>query len=253
MGDVTLLSSVTRGEQQRDGFTVTKVSGDSAAAAIVGAVCANYHRILNRHQPNEADLQELVGEKVTLTIAGANMLGACLIVAREGRLFDVNGHDVAILPKGKRSKGYRVDPNKVLDVLPDWVADEAGAFVDQVVGHYPQLRNLTQERLAQLPRESGECSLAVFGHHPLWGASDCLWLIGEYWPEDDICDTNVLLVRPEFATSEAGSCYGRDLLSFRAVGEVVGFEPIPFSQALDLCNDDFDYALAHVFRRAVPA
>jgi hypothetical protein len=91
----------------------------------------------------------------------------------------------------------------------------------------------------------------VFGSNPLFGATDCLWLIGEYWPEDDICDRNVLLIRPEFGTSEHGSCYGRDLLRNRALGEVVGFEPIPFDQAIKLCNLDFDEALARVFKAAV--
>jgi hypothetical protein len=117
-----------------------------------------------------------------------------------------------------------------------------------VVAEYPKLVNLTQARLEQLPaRDSGVCSLAVFGSNPLFGAHDCLWLIGEYWPEDDICDTNVLLIRPEYGCSEPGSCYGRDLLNNRALGEVVGFEPIPFGEAIALCNLDFDEALSRVF------
>ena len=116
--------------------------------------------------------------------------------------------------------------------------------------NFPTLKKLTQERLEQLPGEGGGegeiCSLAVFGGNPLFGAHDCLWLIGEYWPEDDICDRNVLLIRPEFGISEHGSCYGQDLLRNRAVGEVVGFEPITFAEAIGLCDLDFEEAVSRV-------
>jgi hypothetical protein len=245
---------VERNDPSTNGITMINLSGEPYAAATLGAVIANYHRITKRPRPDEQLLEELVGEKVTLILGGENMIGSGMVIAREGRLFQGSRGGIAILPKGKRSKGYRVEPDKVIDVLPGWVDNEAAELVAQVRSHYPSLVNLTQERLEQLPREGQGpevCSLAVFGSNPLFGAKDCLWLIGEYWPEDDICDRNVLLIRPEFGVSESGSCYGRDLLRNRALGEVVGFEPIPFGQAIELCNDDFDYALAHVFKAAL--
>jgi len=178
------------------------------------------------------------------------------VIAREGKLFQ-GSQGVAILPKGKRTKGFRVDPGKVIDVFGGWCVDEVSEFVAEMRGaHYPELRNLTQERLEELPGEDqgpSVCSLAVFGSNPLFGATDCIWLIGEYWPEDDICDRNVLLIRPEFGTSEPGSCYGRDLLRNRALGEIVGFEPISFSEAIELCNVDFDVALDRIVGRTLVA
>jgi hypothetical protein len=258
VSDLTLLTSLVEkrdGEDGYTGFTVVNLSGEPYAAAIVNAVTANYHRVTGRPKPDEQMLEEMVGEKVTLILGGENMLGSGLLIAREGKLFQSSRGGVGILPKGKRSKGYHVDPDKVVDLFGGWVAGEAAASVAVVRAHYPELVNLTQGRLEQLPGpgalvadhgRSEFCSLAVFGSNPLFGATDCIWLIGEYWPEDDICDTNVLLIRPEFGVSESGSCYGRDLLRNRALGEVVGFEPITFSEAISLCNLDFDEAVARV-------
>ena len=257
MSDLTLLSTlVERVEDERSvsGFTVTRVnlSGEPHAAAIFNAVSSNYNRVLGRPRPSEDDLQAAIGEKVTLILGGENIVGSGLMVAREGRLFESTNGRVAILPKGKRSRGYRVDPEKVIDLLPGWVADEAQGLVAQVRDLYPTLVNLTQERLEQLPREGQGpevCSLAVFGSNRLFGATECIWLIGEYWPEDDICDRNVMLIRPEFGFSEHGSCYGRDLLSNRALGEIVGFQPITFSEAIALCDLEFDDAVSRVFHQ----
>lgn len=247
MSDVTLLSSIDDGVVDGNGFRTIKITGEPYMAAMTSAIIANYERVTGRPRPGLEVLEALVGTKVTLIITGENAFGSGIAIAREGKLFIGASGGLAILPKGARSKGYRVDPAKVLDVFAGYSAELAAETVALVRAQYPQLRNLTQERLEQLPRDSDVCSLAVFGSNPMWGAPDCLWLIGEYWPEDDICDTNVLLIRPEFGTSESGSCYGRDLLRNQALGEVIGFEPIPFSQAIELCNDDFDYALAHVF------
>jgi len=249
MSDLNLLSSLVEKKDVRDGFTIVNLSGEPYAAAIVNAVTANYHRVTGRPKPDEQMLEEMIGEKVTLILGGANMLGSGLLIAREGKLFRGSSGGVSILPKGKRKNGYRLDSGKVVDVFEGWVAGEAAATVAVVRAHYPNLVNLTQERLEQLPGEDQGpevCSLAVFGSNPLFGATDCIWLIGEYWPEDDICDRNVLLIRPEFGVSEHGSCYGRDLLRNRALGEVVGFEPISFSEAISLCDLDFDEAVARV-------
>ena len=54
----------------------------------------------------------------------------------------------------------------------------------------------------------------------------------------------VLIIRPEHGFSEHGSTYGQELL--RAGGEVVGFQPMTFGQALDLCGQDYEQALAAV-------
>ena len=247
MSNVTILTSLVEERESASGITMVKLSGEPHAAAIVNAVASNYDRFSGRPRVTQQTLEEMVGQKVTLVQRGENMLAAGMIVAQEGKLFE-SSRGLGILPKGKRTKGYRVDPDKVLDVFEGWVVDDVAQFVAEIRGaHYPELRNLTQERLEQLPRDSSECSLAVFGSNPAWGAPDCLWLIGEYWPDDDICETNVLLIRPEFGTSEPGSCWGADLLRNRAIGEVVGFEPISFSEAIELCNIDFDEAIERVF------
>lgn len=258
MSDTTLLTSIveTPRESSTPGVMMFSLSGEPYAAAIVNVVAANYERLTGRSRPNEETLQSLIGEKVTLILGGENMLGSGMLVAREGRLFAGSRGGVAILPKGKRSKGYVVDPKRVLDVLPGWCTNVAEANVMAVRHSYPELRNLTQERLNHLPQSPTHphCTMALLGRNPVFGGDDCIWLIGEYWPEDDICDTHVLLIRPECGVSEHGSCYGQDLLRNRSLGEIVGFEPIPFSEAVALCDLDFDEASARVMAQvAVPA
>lgn len=252
MSDVTLLTSMVQEEQDSlPGMSMIKISGEPYAAALVEAVAGNYHRHTGRPKPTEEHLIGMIGERVTLIAVGENMLGARAIVAREGKLFAGSRAPVGILPKGKRTKGYVVNADDVLDILPGYAAGDASGIIDGLVGKFPRLKPLTQERLEELPRESSVCSMALFGSNRLWKAPDCIWLIGEYWPDDDICDTNVLLIRPEYAFSESGSCYGRELLANRALGEVVDFEPISFGEALLMCDIPYEDALARVMGMAV--
>lgn len=256
MSDTTLLTSIVEAEEESHtpGVRTIKLSGEPYAAAIVGAVAANYHRITGKPKPTEEALEALIGEKVTLILGGENMLGSGMLVAREGRLFK-SPRGLAILPKGKRSKGFMVDPERVLDVFEGWVTNVAEANVNAVRGMYPELRNLTQERLNHLPQHPAHphCTMALLGRNPVFGGADCIWLIGEYWPDDDICETNVLLIRPEYGVSEHGSCYGQDLLRNRQLGEIIDFEPIPFGEAVKLCDLDFDEAFEHVIGQRVTA
>lgn len=242
-------------ERSEGGFTHITLSGEPQAAAIVGAVQANYHRWTQREKPTLDDLLRLTGEKVTLIYGGENMVGAGSINAWEGTLFKGSSGNLAILPKGKRSKGYKVEADRVLDVLPGYNVAEATEIVATVRGLYPELEPLTQEQLEALPGEdeTDMCSLAVFGSHPLFGSHDALWLIGEYWPSDDICDRSVLLIRPEHGCSEHGSIYGRDLLRNLAIGVVASFKPISFGEAVELCSLDYDEAVAQALGSKVAA
>jgi len=262
--DTTLLTAMVEEEETHDGFRSIKLSGEPYAAAIVAAVGENYHRFTGRSRPTLEDLVAKIDEKVTLLFGGENMVGASALVAREGTLFRSSRSGpsgpvrLGILPKGKRSKGYVVDESRVLDVFSGWHTPTVQALVQQVRDGYPTLRNLTQERLNALPGEGqmGEdLTLAVFGQ---WRMPDCvshdaIWLIGEYWPEEDICDRGVLLIRPEHGTSEHGSVYGRQLLQNRAIGEIVDFPPIPYGDAIALCDLSFDAASDVVFSRAFGA
>jgi hypothetical protein len=246
---VTLMTSLVETEMD-GGLRGITLSGEPYASALVGAVAENYWRLTERPKPELSD--ELIGEKITIVKSGENMLGGGSIVGIEGRIFQ-GSRGLAILPKGKRSKGYQVKEDGLLDIIEGWRMDEAQRLVVTARAHYPELVNLKPERLAQLPGEDEAdpvmCSLALFGRNPVFGGSDCVWLIGEYWPEDDICDRNVLLIRPEFGVSEHGSCYGRELLTNRALGEIVGFEPISYGEAIGLCDKDFDEATSWLFNR----
>lgn len=253
--DTNLLSGLVekRDDADRPGFTVIKLSGEPYANALVQAVATNYNRITGRERPTEEDLRDLIGHKVTLIRGGENMLGSSLLNAIEGRLFEGRHGDLAILPKGSRTKGYRVEPAKVVDVLGGYATAKAQELVADVRDYYPaELQNLTQERLEQLPGEDSgteTLSLALLGEWALPDsrAVDAIWLLGEYWPEDDICDHSVLLIRPEHGTSEHGSVYGRQLVQSRCLAEIVGFPGISFSDAISLCFVDFDEASKAIF------
>jgi hypothetical protein len=249
---VTLLTSI-REHRVSDTMVRFSPAGELDGIALVNAVLDRYAAVLDREPPSRERLEELAGEKVTLVRKAESLYGAGMIVADEGRLGTLAGGGLGLLPKGAKSRGFRVDPDRVLDVLDGWDVAEAQRLVDVVRDRFPKLQPLTQERLSDLPSgRAATVSLAVFGTHPGFPGTgrcaDAVWLIGSYDAEDDILDDSVLLIRPEVGVSEHGSSYGRDLLRL-PVGEVVGFEPIPFAEAVRLCDVDHDEALDRLFGR----
>jgi hypothetical protein len=247
-GTTTLLTSVV--ERPVDGQIMTKLSGERDQAALVAAVVENYHRLTGEPKLDvDAVLAERIGQRVTLILAGETMFGGGVIAACEGTLFR-GQRGIGLLPKGARTKGKLVSPEKVLDVLAGWVGPTAKGLIDQARAHYPQLEPLTQEHFAALPAASHDCSLAIFGHWPMpdCHSYDAIWLLGEYDSANDIADCAVLLLRPEHGFSEHGSVFGRQLLNLN-VGVVTGFKPIPFAEALTLCDREYDEAARAVFAR----
>lgn len=237
-------------------FTIS-VQGDGHAQAIINAVVDNYEALSGRPKPTLEDLQEMMDEKVTLVQAGETQFGAGLLKAQEGRLVDGQKEGtVGIMPKGARSKGFRINPDRILDVFPGYATARAKAMVDAVRAHFPLVTEITRERLEQLPEydydgdTAQEITLCAFGtwRMPEGTASDAIQLIATYDRENDICDGGVLLIRPEIGFSEHGSCYGHQIM--HNFGEVVGFEPITFKRALELCDMDFDEAYAAVIPNA---
>lgn len=254
--DTNLLSGLVEKDEESHtpGFRVIKLSGEPYANAMTNIVVANYNRITGRPVPTVEDLQAKIGEKVTLVRSGANMIGASLLNAIEGKLFPSTRGEgqIGILPKGARTKGYLVDPEKLVDLIDGYSTATAQQFAADVRAVYPELVNLTQERLEQLPGEGqggDTLSLALLGEWrlPDSRAVDAIWLLGEYWKDEDICDQSVLLIRPEHGTSEHGSVFGQQLLGNRAIGEIVGFPGISFRDAIHMCDVDFNEASQAIF------
>lgn len=253
----TLLTST---EETQDGMFVRLSSGGPHTRAILSAVRDRYNAITGRPRPTEEDLLEQFGQKsgqkVTLVIGGENMLGSGMIVAREGTIFRGSSGNLCQLPKRARRNGYVIDFANLLDAIPGYSTAKAQELVNEVRSHFPTLRQLTPERLRELPSEDEQTdddplSLCCFGTHRLPDSkqSDAIYLASAYWPEDDIVDRGILLVRPEHGFSEHGSIWGQQLL--RDMGEVVGFEPISFKEGIDLCDLDFDEAYARVIKPAL--
>lgn len=228
-------------------------SGEPHTRAIFNAVRGRYNDVTGRPRPTEEDVQNLLGEKVTLVKAGENMIGGGVIVAHEGTLMIGGSGHVMLLPKRARRKGYGIDYKGLLDVIPGYSTAKAQGLVVQAREHFPKLRKITPERLQEMPSNSSTLSLCAFGTHRLPDSEqvDALFLACEYMASEDIVDASVLLVRPEHGVSEHGSMWGRQLMD--SFGEVEGFEPISFAEGLELCNVDFDEAYARVMNRRLIA
>jgi hypothetical protein len=266
-GQTNLLTSVSETDVTTDkdraifgapaGATVVKrisICGDRHLSALISAVVDRYPVPTNAGQFGfgeevPIDVDDMVaalardGAKVTFIKAGENMLGASLLTAIEGRLFESTRSDciAAYIPKGAQRKGFGIRPGSVLDIVPG-----LQERVNAVLAGLPKLAELTKDDLAALPRESecvddagettsGErgCGLAVFGKWTIGGGEgdlDCVYLVESYEPDDDIA-YGVLFAPPGMLTSEWGSCYGRQLLAMG--GKVTGFKGMSFKEAIE--------------------
>lgn len=245
-----LLTSVTQRDVTNDADRRTFGGGASVIeiAAQGDPVLATTIRALEERYPRR-DPEELVGlaadgERVTLMCIGQNFLGAPIISAEEGKLFPTShpGCVAAYLPKGKRTKGLGLKPERVLDFVTGYGGVEAlRGRLEEERARLPRLRPLTVERLRQLPEQAPEegarCTLAAFGRWalPYEETTTAVWLLHSYMAEDDIAE-GVLFVPPEIGTSEHGSVYGRDLLGLAC--EVEGFDGYGLREAMRLTEDD---------------
>lgn len=242
MSSTTILTSLV--ETIHNGTRGVMLSGERYAGAIVDAVIAAYPK-------PEIDWASLIGEKVTFMRSGENMMGARLISADEGTLFPTRHAEcvAACLPKGKRSKGFGLRAEDVLDLVKGYNGQaELTRRVQDVRARFPEVKALTQERLDALPSRSNDCTLGVFGTlHMPDGAicTDAVWLLDSYLNGEgnDIVE-GVLYVRPDVGISEHGSVYGRDLLRFG--GEIIDLPPTTLAQALAMTDWDHDDLLAYI-------
>ncbi len=242
---MNLLSSITETpieEESGSGFTVMRISigGEPHGRAIVDAVNAAYPRI---EDPTAA--LDAIGEggKFTVIRGGENQFGASGISADEGKLFrSRQSDDWAYLPKGKRTQGYRIEPAKVLDVLPGWDIPGAGRRVADVRATFPQVRELTAERLRELHSNCNTCSIAVFGTLRFGqGVPGAIWLLHEGMASEDIVEGYLFVPPNAEACSEHGSAYGRDLINMG--GEVMDFAPMHMK---DVCDMEYADVLAAI-------
>jgi hypothetical protein len=139
----------------------------------------------------------------------------------------------------------------VLDLEPGYTGVEVlRRRVAAVQATLPQLTELTQERLARLPSNGGDCALAVFGtwRPPNVVSAGAIWLLRSYVRGTDIAE-GLLLVRRGDGVSEEGSILGRDLLHFG--GEIVDAPVMPWREAVAMADDDYPTVLAR-FARSQP-
>lgn len=246
MSTDVLSSLVEHPEDSRPtGFTVTRVnlSGDNEVNAIADAVIEAYPKTFDTPDSNDLEALAASGKPVTILRGGRGAFGHSYLDADEGRLFASTSQSggLALLPKGKRTKGYRInshDSARLLDVMVGY--NQQQVLIDrvaQIKNTLPTLVALSQEDFRALPSRGSICSLAVFGTHRLLDGAvpGSIWLLHTYLRSDDadICE-GYLFVPPDSGWfSEHGSIFGRELLA-RNVGKVDGFAGIPFSDVVKM-------------------
>lgn len=227
-------------------------SGDPHAAAIAEAVRADYCRVTDRPPVTVAQLLDLAGQQVSLLWIGTNLATAAGILASQGSIFRIfRGSRLGLRPKGTRRGGfgYCISAATTLDVEPGYAAmAEFPKRVAAVRASLPQVVELTQERLEQLPARGHDCTLAVFGTCRLSStttAVGAIWLLHSYLPHADIAQ-GVLLVRPEYAVGQHTNVSGNQLL--QAAGAIADAPVVSRREALQLTHADYDVVLARVAR-----
>lgn len=222
----TVLSGLNPQTRTTDnGLTVTEylATGDEDRNVLVDTVAALFRDL----PPNL-----VYDEPVTILQYGRTMFGAPLIDVAEGRLFRRDGY-VAFLPKGKRTKGYRLKSENILALTRGFGhGDRLKEHVDSYVNALPFAGPLTQEHLNALPNRGGTCTLAAVGTSQFFdGPLPGIWLLHSYLAEADIAEGVFVVPDGYGAVTEHGSIYGRDLL--RRFAKVEGTISVPISDALD--------------------
>lgn len=239
MPQTGLAESVRQVESNRAGFNTLEFRNDPVAANTIRAVAASW--------PTPGDLdqraRDLAGAKVTMLRHTEGMLG-CSLAAAEGRII-VNDDQLLWLPKGRRTRGYHLPTDRLLDLRPGWqgAVDALGAEVEAALAVFPPMEDLRQDHLAALPDESAGppeyVGLTLFGSHRLLGqrVDGCFWLLTDYDPDEDIANGYLRVPdRAEFE-SEHGSIHGQDLHRM-GVSVVVDPPAVTFAEALDLDRVD---------------
>jgi hypothetical protein len=222
----TVLSGLNPQTRTTDnGFTVTEylATGDDNRNALVETVAALFRDL----PPNL-----VYDTPITILQYGRTMFGVPLIDVAEGRLFARDGY-VAFLPKGKRTKGYRLKTENILAVARGFGhGDRLKQQVTRYADALPLAGPLTQEHLNALPSRGHTCTLAAVGTSPFYdGPLPGIWLLHSYLAEADIAEGVFVVPDGYGAVTEHGSVYGRDLL--RRFAKVEGSISVPLSDALD--------------------
>lgn len=235
MTTTTVMTGIVKTSGQRANgvhFEQYAATGESHRNALTNLVVALL-RDESRNIPTE--------QAVTILRAGTTLFGVPVIQSDEGRFYERHDGYLAFLPKGKRTRGYRVARKDVLAVRDGFNRhDEVTAVVTDLVATLPTLETLTEDDLRTLPTRGSTCSVAALGTSPFYdGPLPGIWLLHSYLPDAQIAE-GVFVVADGFgAVTEHGSAYTADLC--RRFGKVTVPVAVPVAEALNLT---FDQALA---------
>lgn len=231
MSTTVLTGIVKTTRTTADGCVVEEFvgTGDPARNVLVDTVAARFR---------DLPPMLLLEQPVTFLRYGRTMLGVPVISLDEGRLYVRDGK-IVCLPKGRRTRGYRLEQANILALTGGFnQGDALRAILDGFVRELSDLTELTQDDLAGLPNRGNNCTLAAVGTSPFFGSDvPGVWLLHSYIAEDDIAEGVFVVADGHGAVTEHGSVYGRDLLRrFAKAGRV----DVPLAEALDYT---FDQAL----------
>lgn len=215
---VTSISRATRSDSLAEWMAASWPDADSA-----------YQRALELERAvNPGDEAAGMGPPVTILQRGETMLGATVLTAYEGRLWHRPGLELAMLPKGKRNHGFRIEPGKIIDVVPGFGGAEAlYEKADALFDAAPALSELTKEDLASLPDYEVNdgptpVPMVLFGatSTPMGRPPGAMWFVTDYDPENDIVNGYWRAPEASGLDSESSSAYGKDLFGRFAKAEV---------------------------------
>lgn len=244
-------------EKESEGGRVKSFSlnGDPHANGMADAVGGLYGRLSARPAVSADHLMELAADraKVSVLRRSAGAFGHSAILTMPGTVIE-HGGQPALLPKGHRTKGFMLTPmlrdDQLLDIEPGYDGEEAlTERVKAVRDRLPPVVRYQQSDLEVLKGKAQAIRLALFGTlaYPAGPIPGAIWLLNSYLSGSDIVE-GVLIVPPGQAVSEPGSVRGSDLGRMQ-MGRVDGFGELLFEEALELCDAEYETALAAVTDR----
>lgn len=217
-------------------ITRTSFGTQTSANAVIGATIERIRSQLGA--PTAEELAALDGERVTLMCAGSNMLGARAVFARPGTL--VNG-GAAIIPKGRRTRGYRINAPELLAVTRGYDHTPLAEIYERY--SLGAAADVDTSVFAKLPNRGNTCSVAVVATLGVDGRSvpGCLWLCHSYIADEDIVEGMLVVPETSGLVSEYGSVFGKDLAS-RTAAVLTDALPVPFADAINFDDPEVAYA-----------
>ncbi|MFE7777729.1 hypothetical protein ACFU5O_28285 [Streptomyces sp. NPDC057445] len=261
----TLMSSITTTptSSSSEGVSFTRLSPALDQAAVCNTMHTLYPLAHTSQPPaTVTDLMAHDGEKYTaLVLSSGNAWRVPQLIVLEGRIVTATtAGPLALLLKGRRTRGIPLTTSTLIDATPGWGPTALSHLTTRLAAVRAllpqQTTPLTPDVLTRVSDggdpDNQPCTLVLLtstqapdNTGPVHG---CLWLINDRTPDpDDPTLGGVLLAPPSTLTSEHGSIYLRRLPQCTAVLPAAA---LSYQEAIDLA-DQLNAAPEHGYLTAL--